>query len=587
MKNRISFLLLIFITSLISCSQELKESRISGIIMNPTESAIQIGNQTVPIAEDGKFTYTKVIESPIVLDVSYANLDWTLFLKPECSINVLIREKNIETIEYTGDLASSNTYLLETISMSNEVNSSLNKNWVKFHSQNQADYISTIDSLKGIYLNHLTADSKRYKTFSKEFIKAWKGEINFGFNKLILRYPERHLQYTNNKVKLSLETIHYLKPSEIDNIEYLELPSYKSYAKAFIDYQSELLVEKDTSLMHYSLKKKEAVLSIIPEIFKNQYLKDFWLAEYLKEHIQGNGIVNSKQFLSQFYESCKTEEIKIEIDKYVASEMEIRNDHDILIYKTENGFNLESHIFRPNNISIDEKRPAIVFFHGGGWVSGSPTWGFKYAKHYADLGMIGISGHYRLSNRRDVTPIEAMQDAKDLIIWLRINADSLGIDKNRIVAAGWSAGAHLAASTAVFANTLSNKKFSSSPNALLLRSPALDVANNGWFNQLLNDRDVNPVSLSPVESVFKGLPPTILLQGRDDTLTPLKGVQLFHDKMIENGNYCELWIYDNVGHLFTPSYLDDTGWPKPDMEISKKATKKADEFLKKLGYIVE
>ena len=127
MKNVISFLLLICTTSLISRSQEIKESRISGIIMYPTESAIQIGNQTVPIAEDGKFTYTKELESPILLDVSYANLDWTLLLIPDCSINVLIREKNIETIEYTGDLASSNTYLLETNSMSNEVNSSLNK----------------------------------------------------------------------------------------------------------------------------------------------------------------------------------------------------------------------------------------------------------------------------------------------------------------------------------------------------------------------------------------------------------------------------------------------------------------------------
>ena len=97
----------------------------------------------------------------------------------------------------------------------------------------------------------------------------------------------------------------------------------------------------------------------------------------------------------------------------------------------------------------------------------------------------------------------------------------------------------------------------------------------------------DPVSLSPVESVFKGLPPTILLQGRDDNITPLKGVQLFHNKMIEMGNYCELWIYDNVGHLFTPSHLNDSGQPRPDRKVQKKAQKKADEFLIKLGYIVE
>jgi dienelactone hydrolase len=55
--------------------------------------------------------------------------------------------------------------------------------------------------------------------------------------------------------------------------------------------------------------------------------------------------------------------------------------------------------------------------------------------------------------------------------------------------------------------------------------------------------------------------------------------------MLANGNYCELWIYDGVGHLFTPNTMPDYGQPHPDKEIQKKAYNKTDEFLKKLGYI--
>jgi len=94
-------------------------------------------------------------------------------------------------------------------------------------------------------------------------------------------------------------------------------------------------------------------------------------------------------------------------------------------------------------------------------------------------------------------------------------------------------------------------------------------------------------SANPVEHVRKGLPPTIILQGRDDTVTPLDGAQLFQDKMLENGDYCELWIYDGVGHLFTPNTMSDKGIPKPDKTVKKKADQKADEFLKNLGYIKE
>lgn len=375
--------------------------------------------------------------------------------------------------------------------------------------------------------------------------------------------------------------------SELDFHTDFKPPSDNKEIIARIDSQSEILVEKNISTEHYSIKKMDAIFKIIHKMFTDQYLTDYWLKEYLKAQIEENGLINSEKYINEFLQSCKTKEFKNDIDKYVDTIMESRIDHDISIYKTENDFQLEAHIFRPKGISKTEKRPAIVIFHGGGWSMGSPIWAFKDARHYSELGIIGIAGHYRLSNRRDITPVEAMQDAKDLIIWLRMNADSLGIDKDRIAAAGWSAGAHLAASTAIFADTLTKEKINSMPNALLLNSPAVDLANENWFNKMLNNRPVNPTSLSPLESVFKGLPPTILLQGRDDTVTPLKGTQSFHDKMIEYGNYCELWVYDNVGHLFTPSNLNDRGQPRPDKEIRKKAEKKADEFLMKIGYLKE
>jgi acetyl esterase/lipase len=590
MKNTISFLLLIFITSLIGCSQEIKESQISGKIINTTESTLKIGSQTVPITEDGKFTFIKVIERPILLDVSYANLEWTIFLKPESIFDVLISEKSFDAIEYTGELISSNTYLLETSSLTNEINAFFNKNWLQLHRQNQTDYVSTIDSLKGLYLKHLTIDSKRYETFSQEFIKIWKAEIDFGFNTLILRYPERHFQFTDNKVELSRQTIDYTKTSKIDCPEYIDLPSYKKYTKSWIDYESETLIEKDSSQKHYNLKKIEATFQIISKIFENQYLKDFWLAEYLKEHIDKNGIANGTQIMNQFKAICKTEVLKNDIEQYITSVMETRKDHEVKIYKTENAFHLEAHIFKPEDISSTEKRPAIVIFHGGGWNGGKPSWSFGRAKHFKDLGMVAIAAQYRLTNEHDITALESMSDARDLIMWMRLNSDSLGILPDNIVAYGWSAGAHLVSSAAIFSDSIPKQGINSIPNSMILISPAVSLPKSkGWEAWKLNvfGAKTTVSSANPVEHVRKGLPPIIILQGRDDTVTPLDGVQLFHDKMLANGNHCELVIYDGVGHLFTPNTMPDYRQPNPDVEVQKKAYNKADEFLKKLGYIKE
>jgi hypothetical protein len=36
---------------------------------------------------------------------------------------------------------------------------------------------------------------------------------------------------------------------------------------------------------------------------------------------------------------------------------------------------------------------------------------------------------------------------------------------------------------------------------------------------------------------------------------------------------------NNVGHLFTPTSLGDSGWPCPDKNIQEQADEKVDEFL--------
>lgn len=248
------------------------------------------------------------------------------------------------------------------------------------------------------------------------------------------------------------------------------------------------------------------------------------------------------------------------------------------VYSKYGDNKLKAYVFSPEKKEIKESCSAIVIFHGGGWTIGEPAWAFNRAQHFKELGMVAIAAQYRLSNQKDITPLEAMSDAREVIKWMRKNKDLLHIDPDKIVAYGWSAGAHLAASAAIFNDSLST------PNALVLVSPAVSLQKDDWFKKILLNR-VGIDSVSPDKNVREKLPPTIILQGRDDTVTPLAGVQNFAERMIAAGNHCELIIYDGVGHLFTPSSEPDDGWPNPDPEIQAEAFAKADEFLRKFGYI--
>jgi acetyl esterase len=111
-------------------------------------------------------------------------------------------------------------------------------------------------------------------------------------------------------------------------------------------------------------------------------------------------------------------------------------------YKAVGGTELKAHIFVPEAAVAGKLRAAIVLLHGGGWTAGSPEWMYGDAQRYAGLGMVAIAGEYRLSDQKNITPLEAMGDVRDLMRWVRQNAADLAIDPQRIAIYGVSAGGH-------------------------------------------------------------------------------------------------------------------------------------------------
>lgn len=250
-------------------------------------------------------------------------------------------------------------------------------------------------------------------------------------------------------------------------------------------------------------------------------------------------------------------------------------DHSSIVYRTVGDLRLKAHVFHPPGGKSDDPRSAIVIFHGGGWDTGIPEWTFPMCRHFAARGMVAIGAQYRLSDRQGtVTPLEAMSDSRFVIRWLRTNARQLGIDPDRIAAAGSSAGGHLAASAAIFDDPPQPGRRTAAPDALLLWYPAVAVTADTWFEKLLGGR-ARPVEASPAEHVRPGLPPTIIFQGSADTVTPLAGVRRFCDAMKSAGNRCDLHVYDELGHLF--------GREHP--EAREDAVQKADRFLVSEGFL--
>lgn len=247
-----------------------------------------------------------------------------------------------------------------------------------------------------------------------------------------------------------------------------------------------------------------------------------------------------------------------------------------VVFKKVSGLDLLLHIFEPPGFKVTDRRPCFLIIHGGGWSGMEPRRMFPFAAHFAKLGMVGISVQYRLSSKHtDFTVFDCVKDARSAMRYVRAHAAELGIDPQKIVASGGSAGGHLAAATALFDGVnedTDDLKVSPVPNALVLLFPVIDTSTEGYGNAKIGPRWQE---ISPVHQVRAGVPPTIIFHGTADTTTPFKGAKAFQEAMVKAGNRCELDVHEGGLHGYlmrTRELFDDT-------------MRKTEVFLTSLGYL--
>ena len=247
-----------------------------------------------------------------------------------------------------------------------------------------------------------------------------------------------------------------------------------------------------------------------------------------------------------------------------------------VVYKKVGDRELSLDIFEPAGLKPADKRACFVAIHGGGWTSGSPRSMYVFADHCAKLGMVAISVQYRLYKAKTpVTVFECVKDARAALRHVRAHAAELGIDPQKIIANGASAGGHLAAATAMFDGVdHANKNLDASchPNALVLFSPVIDTSTEGYGNAKIGERWQE---LSPAHQVRAGLPPTLLFHGDGDTTTPIKGAQLFVEAMQKAGNRIE--FASPPGAIHTYMFKDAT--------LHAETLKQMDAFFASLGFV--
>jgi acetyl esterase/lipase len=220
---------------------------------------------------------------------------------------------------------------------------------------------------------------------------------------------------------------------------------------------------------------------------------------------------------------------------------------EMVTYKKTHKGTLMLHVFKPSKPST-APRPAIVFFFGGGWKIGTPLQFYPECRHFANRGIVAISADYRTAFTHGTSAFEADADGKSAIRWIRAHAKELGIDPNKIIAAGASAGGQIAAACGTVPGLdepSEDRSVSSRPNALMLWYPVIDNGPQGYGDVAVKARHQE---ISPLHHITKNAPPTILFLGTKDSLVPVATARDYQAKMKQSGVRCELKLFEGAGH---------------------------------------
>ena len=225
----------------------------------------------------------------------------------------------------------------------------------------------------------------------------------------------------------------------------------------------------------------------------------------------------------------------------------------------QNKYEIPVRIYRPKGVE-SEKSSAIIYLHGGWFISGSFETHDSIVRLLANAtGSAIVFVDYRLAPEH---PFPAgFNDAQFATEWIFNNADYLNLDKNKIGIIGDSTGGALAASvTAQLGNRLKFQVLIYPVADYKLNTKSWEDYTNGpiinkeegiralkWY--LTNSEDQqNPLAIPLLIKDFKATPPTFILLSEHDPLRD-EGQQLA-ENMMASGVKVKTIVYKNMVHGF-------------------------------------
>ena len=210
------------------------------------------------------------------------------------------------------------------------------------------------------------------------------------------------------------------------------------------------------------------------------------------------------------------------------------------VFKETPTRDLKIYIDFPPDWSPENRRAALVLWHGGGFTQGGASQFLRQCEYFTKRGMVCARPEYRVADLDDALPHDAIEDGVSAMRWFKSRAKQFGVDVDKIAVGGGSAGGSMASAIgtldtrqlaeAGFIGKGEDPNFPVKPAAMVLYNPFID------FFEPLNARHIEEEMamvgkdprefedvyhlISAIEQLNEESPPNIIMFGTRDAFYP-------------------------------------------------------------------
>jgi len=232
------------------------------------------------------------------------------------------------------------------------------------------------------------------------------------------------------------------------------------------------------------------------------------------------------------------------------------NIREAVVFGTGGGRELRCDIFEPP--PAVKNGIGVLLIHGGGWSQGDRSQLKGYGVLLGRRGYTCIASEYRLTGEA-LWPAQ-IEDVKCALRYFRANAAEFGIDPERIVVSGNSAGGHLSlvaggtSAVSAFEGSGGNAEQPTSVAAVISFYPPTGLDRRSWGGMPSLFGPGAPVETlqqaSPLTYATKDFPPTLLIHGNADEVVPAAEATNMYEALNAAGVPVEMHMFASQPHGF-------------------------------------